>query len=98
MAVVRRGSAVFVALLVFVLSTGVASAQYPSPSPYPTYPYSSSPYGYDPYAYNYGGYGSGYPFRGYSGSPSISYACHPSRLGFPYSGFSGYPFSGHCRL
>jgi hypothetical protein len=95
MAVVRRGSAVIVALLVFVLSTAVASAQYPSPSPYPTYPYSSSPYGYDPYGYNYGGYGAGYPYSGYSGYPYSSYAGYPYSGGYPYGGYSGYPYGGY---
>ena len=95
MAVVRRGSAVIVALLVFVLSTAVASAQYPSPSPYPTYPYSSSAYGYDPYGYNYGGYGAGYPYSGYSGYPYSSYAGYPNSGGYPYGGYSGYPYGSY---
>jgi hypothetical protein len=88
----RRISSLIAALLALILSTAVASAQYPSPSPYPSYPYSSSPYGYDPYAYGYGGYGAysgygaSYPYTGYSGYPYSGYS------GYPYAGYSGYPY------
>jgi hypothetical protein len=106
MALLRRGPSLVAALLVFVLSTAVASAQYPSPGQYPTYPYSSSPYGYDPYGYNYGGYGSGYSYGGYgsgypyggnAGYPYSSYGGYPygSYAGSPYSGYGGYPYGGY---